>query len=63
MNGTSYALNLAPVAGAARPCARVGHRVAWVSQAMSIAARFDWSQGHDLQTTKRSPRRLVPPLT
>jgi len=53
MNCTTLAQNLAPVAGAARPCA---HRYAWLG-ATAMVAGVDFSM--DIQNvTKRSPRRL-----
>jgi hypothetical protein len=65
MISTTLALNLAPVAGAARPCAGIGHAVAGFAGVMSNASSYGWHHNlrNDEQTTKRSTRRHRPPLT
>lgn len=63
MNRTTYALNLAHVAGAARSCAVTGLAVAGNAEVMAVASHRDWSQNFRTPTTKRSTRRHRPPLT
>jgi hypothetical protein len=62
---TTLALNLAPVAGAARPCAVAGLAGAGFAGVMSDASSYGWHHEfiNATQTTKRPTRRHRPPLT
>lgn len=62
MNGTSFASNLAALAGVARSCAPSGHGLAGYAAVNVDAPRAMWLERQAI-TTKRFPRRPERPLT